>query len=345
MIDFLVFSLRSRLLPIALGFFGILTVAATAQEALPSDVPTDTKLVVADQNEELQTLMIASGEQAKLASSATYANFLGGPAILEAFRAGALDVATVGNVPPIQAQAAGEEIRIVAARQTSEPDYHFALRPGLSGVNTLADLRGKRIAYAEGTGRQAFVLTALKLAGLTRKDVTFVPLRASDMPDAVRSGQIDVGVLNEPHYSRYLADYAGKGQLALPDSAYEKMPRALTYLYASGAALRDPAKAAAIRGFVIGWAAANRWSDANPDAWVKAYYVDRQRLKEADARAIVRSQGHASFLPLNSLLGYQQGLVDLIHAAGDLPKHLDATQEFDLRFDTVASTAFGKASD
>src|ERR1700712_437972 len=73
--------------------------------SLPTEVPAGTAIVVGDQNEQLQTLMKASGEQDKLASKATYANFLGGPAILEAFRADALDLATVGNVPPIQAQA------------------------------------------------------------------------------------------------------------------------------------------------------------------------------------------------------------------------------------------------
>ena len=110
---------------------------ATALEgALPTEVPGGTALVVADQNEELQTLMIASGEHAKLLADVTYANFLGGPAILEAFRAGALDLATVGNAPPIQAQAAGETIPIVAARQSSDPDYFLAVRPGLT-VSTL----------------------------------------------------------------------------------------------------------------------------------------------------------------------------------------------------------------
>ncbi len=81
---------------------------AAANALGPAQVPTGTALIVADQNEVLQTLMAASGEQAKLGSKVTYANFLGGPAILEAFRAGALDLATVGNTPPIQAQAAGE---------------------------------------------------------------------------------------------------------------------------------------------------------------------------------------------------------------------------------------------
>jgi sulfonate transport system substrate-binding protein len=307
---------------------------AQAQPALPKTIPPGTKLVIADQNEALQTLIRASGEQAKLSSSVTYANFLGGPAILEAFRAGALDLATVGNTPPIQAQAAGEDIPIVAARTSSETDYFLAVLPGLK-INSLEELRGKSIAYGEGTGRQPFVLNALKLAKLTRKDVKLVPLRAADFPDAVRTGQIDVAALNEPHFSRYLADFADRGASALPKEQNDRLPRSLTYLYASKRALDDPSKAAAIREFVSAWIDASRWSQANTDAWVDAYYVKRQNLKPADARKIVESEGRYAFPSLISLIPIQQSLIDVIHEAGDLPKRLDARQEFDLRFDDV----------
>ena len=301
-------------------------------------MPGGTALVVADQNEELQTLMIASGEHAKLLADVTYANFLGGPAILEAFRAGALDLATVGNAPPIQAQAAGETIPIVAARRSSEPDYFLAVRPGLT-VSTLGELRGKRITYAEGTGRQPFVLNALKLAGLTKDDVELIPLRAADFPDAIRSGQVDIAVLNEPHFSRYLADYADRGASALPSSAHEKLPRGLSYLYASGKALADPAKAAAIRDFVEHWIAANNWKKANPRAWVDAYYVQRQNLQEADGLAIVEAEGAITFPLLKDLVAPQQATIDLIYEAGDITERLDAREEFDLRFDAVIEAA------
>lgn len=313
---------------------GSTSVGVIAQEALPKQIPAGTKLVVADQNEALQTLIRASGVQAKLSSAVTYANFLGGPAILEAFRAGALDLATVGNTPPIQAHAAGERIPIVAARVSSETDYFLAVRPGLR-INSLEELKGKSIAYGEGTGRQPFVLNALKLAGLTRKDVKLVPLRAADFPDAIRTGQVDVAALNEPHFSRYLADFADRGASALPKEQNDRLPKSLAYLYASKKALDDPGKAAAIREFVAGWIDASRWSHKNVDAWVDAYYVKRQNLKPADGRKIVESEGDFQFPLLASLIAKQQSLIDVIHEAGDLPKRLDAREEFDLRFDEV----------
>jgi sulfonate transport system substrate-binding protein len=66
--------------------------------------------------------------------------------------------------------------------------------------------------------------------------------------------------------------------------------------------------------------------------------VKRQNLKEADGRAIVESEGAFSFPTLESLIPTQQALIDLIHEAGDLPKHLDAREEFDLRFDQVITS-------
>lgn len=273
---------RRGLLALAGCLVAIGPLRTSAANALwPAQIPAGTTLIVADQNEVLQTLMSASGGRARLGSKVTYANFLGGPAILEAFRAGALDLATVGNTPPIQAQAAGERILIVAAVQLSGSDYGIAVRPGLK-LARLEDFRGKRIGYAEGTARQPFVLNALRQAGLTRKDVTLIPLRSADFPDAIRSGQVDIAAQNEPHFSRYLSDYAGRGASALPASEVARPLRGLSCLYAGDTALHNPAKTAAIADFVAHWIAAVRWSKAHRDAW-------------------------------------QQSIADLIYDAGDLP--------------------------
>ncbi|WP_317919804.1 MULTISPECIES: ABC transporter substrate-binding protein [unclassified Cupriavidus] len=306
--------------------------------ALPTVVPAGTKLVVADQNEALQTLLRVSGEQSRLTAQVSYANFLGGPSILEAFRAGALDLAVVGNTPPIQAHAAGEPLPIVAVRKTSAPDYQLAVRPGLT-IASLKDLKGKSIAYAEGTGRQPFVLTALKVAGLSRRDVKLVPLRAGDFPTAIRAGQVDVAALNEPHFSRYLRDFADRKASAIPASEHRQLPTRLAYLYASPKALSDPGKTAAIRQFVEAWIRANDWAEKHPQQWVQAYYVKQQGLREEDGLAIVRADGQATYPLLADSIAPQQGLIDLIQEAGDIPRRLDARQEFDLRFDPVIRAA------
>ena len=82
--------------------------------------------------------------QARLAEKVTYENFLGGPAVLEAFRAGALDLVTIGNTPPIQAQGAGERILIVGRLATVGAGVWPRCAAGLKPTNRSAPLTRRR---------------------------------------------------------------------------------------------------------------------------------------------------------------------------------------------------------
>ncbi|HEX4686930.1 MAG TPA: ABC transporter substrate-binding protein, partial [Nocardioides sp.] len=112
-----------------------------ADAPLPSDIPPGTTLVVADQMEAQQVALRASGELGRLPFHVEFANFTGGPAVLEAFRAGAADVASVGDTPPIQALVAGDDVPIILARQNDPSSTRLAVAPGRP-IRKLADLRG-----------------------------------------------------------------------------------------------------------------------------------------------------------------------------------------------------------
>jgi sulfonate transport system substrate-binding protein len=309
-------------------------------EPLPTKVPDGTKLVFADQNEEIQTLMTASGQQQQLASDTSYANFIGGPEILEAMRAGAVDLAYVGDTPPIQAQTAGDSVLIVAAVQWSAAEYKLAVRPGLE-VDTLEDLAGQRIGYAEGTGRQPFVLRALEEAGLSTDDVELVPIDADAMPDAIASGEIDVAPLNEPHFTRFMRM---PGASAVPADLTRGLSNGLHYLYARGDALADDTKAAAIRDFVQRWVVATQWAQDNSEKWIRAYYIDTEDLTHDEGKQVIESKGDIAFPPLNDeLIAQQQETVDVIYRAGDIPEQLDAADEFVVKFDPAIAEAVEKA--
>ncbi|WP_299056949.1 ABC transporter substrate-binding protein [uncultured Nocardioides sp.] len=311
-----------------------LDLAALNSEPVPTEVPDGTALTFADQSELVQTQLDASGEQDQLAADVEFANFRGGPEILEAIRADAVDLAFVGDTPPIQAQAAGEVVPIVAANRYTSPDYQLAVAPGVE-VQTLDDLEGLEIAYSEGTGRQPYVLRALEKAGLSTDDVELVPLDVATSPDALKDGQVDVAALNEPYLSRYL-ELPGASQV--PESEIADVSSGLSYLYASGDALADDAKAAAIRDFVKHWMLASRWTEDNPDEWVQAYYVDTQALTPEEGREIVEAEGDLSFPELDDdLIADQQVLVDAIYDAGELPEPLDASEQFATTFNDVVT--------
>ncbi|MDD2545800.1 MAG: ABC transporter substrate-binding protein [Burkholderiaceae bacterium] len=330
-------ALRRRGLA-ACALFLFTGMAAAQGVGWPAKVPAGTRLVLGDQNELLQTLFSVSGVGKGLVTQVQYANFIGGPAILEAFRAGALDVAVVGNTPPIQAHAAGEEVRVIAARRRASPSYQLAGRPGLP-FQSLKDLRGKRIAYAEGTAAQPFVLAALQAAGLKGGDVKLVPLRLGEFSTALRTGQVDVAPLSDLLTSRYLRDFAAEKAQVLPPSENTFQPTGVSYLYASKKALADPARQAALSEVVQAWTTALDWAQQNRTAWAQAYYVKKQGLSESDALTVVQNEGAVSFPLLREVLPQQQATIDLIHAAGGLPHRLDAREEFDFRFDAVVAAA------
>lgn len=66
---------------------------------------------------------------------------------------------------------------------------------GREGIKTIADLKGKKIAAEEGTVDHFLLLLGLEKAGLTAKDIQFVPLETGQAATAFVGGQVDaVGV-------------------------------------------------------------------------------------------------------------------------------------------------------
>lgn len=316
---------------------GAPTGSGLARDApLPTTVPPGTTLVIADQSEAQQTALKASGELAKLPFTAQFANFTGGPAILEAFRAGAADVAYVGDTPPIQALVAGEDVPIVLARQNDPRSTQLAVAPG-KPIRTLADLRGARIAYAEGTAQQVIVLRALEKAHLTPSDVELVRLQLGDFDDAVRTGQVDVAPLGEPRLTRFRTATGGN---VIDPAETAETSTGLGFLYARRAVLADPAKAAALRAYVAHYIRSQQWINAHGAEWVQAYYVQNQGVTAADGTRIVDSLGTVTFPRLDAaLVRRQQATIDVIDRAGHLPKKVRASDGFDLRFDQVVTEA------
>lgn len=301
-----------------------------AASALPQAVPPGTRIVVADDANHAQVLLRLSGENTKLAAKVDYANFSSGPLRLEAIRAGAAQVGAVGDVPPILAHFSNANVVIVAAVVSAGDGPVIATSPA-SGIKDLADLKGKRIGVNEGTAQQAILLRNLASVGLTARDVHIVKLGVAEFADALRAGQIDAAVLKQPDRGRYLASAQREGARAIPNAPGANT--GLEYLYASRAALDDPAQAAAIRDFVIHWYRATLWRNSHQAAWLQGYLIADQRLKPDDARKVLDSLGDGSIPGLGGLIAGQQKTIDLLQAAGALAgKRLDARDEFDLRY-------------
>jgi sulfonate transport system substrate-binding protein len=125
-------------------------------------------------------------------------DFQFGPPLLEAINVGSVDFGYVGDAPPIFAQAAGARIRYVAAVK-SDGNTQAIIVPADSPIKTLADLRGKRIAFAKGSSANNLLVAALEKAGLSWNDITPAPLAPADATAAFVKGSVDAWTIWDPY--------------------------------------------------------------------------------------------------------------------------------------------------
>jgi sulfonate transport system substrate-binding protein len=145
-----------------------------------------------------------------------WTEFQAGPVLLEALNVGSIDFGTVGEAPPIFAQAAGANL-VYIANEPPAPLSEAIVVPKESTLKSVADLKGKKVALNKGSNVHYLLVRALEKAGLEYKDVQTVFLPPSDARAAFERGSVDAWVIWDPFLAaaekqlgaRILAD--GKG--------------------------------------------------------------------------------------------------------------------------------------
>ena len=146
----------------------------------------------------------------------TWTEFTAGPVQLEALNVGSIDFGDVGEAPPIFAQAAGAPLVYVGAT-VPRPALEAVVVPKDSPIRSVADLKGKRVAYNKGSNVQYFLVKLLQKHGLQFSDVQSVYLAPADARAAFERGAVDAWVIWDPFLAaaqqtlqaRLLADATG----------------------------------------------------------------------------------------------------------------------------------------
>lgn len=124
--------------------------------------------------------------------------FAAGPQLLEALSTGAIDLGHAADAPSVFAQAAGKPVVYLAAEQPY-PKGIGILVQNQSGIQNVADLKGKRVATGRGWNAQYLLALALQEAGLSYTDIT--PAYVSNAADAIaalQSGSVQAATLWDP---------------------------------------------------------------------------------------------------------------------------------------------------
>ena len=117
--------------------------------------------------------------------------FQGGDQQLQAVRAGALDLASSSEIPPLFAAADGKpNFKVVAVQRAATLNQEVVVPKG-SEVTDIAGLKGKKIGYVQNTTAHYFLYELLKRAGLKWSDVEAKPLLPNDGLAALNGGSID----------------------------------------------------------------------------------------------------------------------------------------------------------
>ncbi|MHC5830780.1 MAG: PhnD/SsuA/transferrin family substrate-binding protein, partial [Nostoc sp.] len=90
----------------------------------------------------------------------TWSQFVSGPPLLEALNVGSIDMGPTGETPPIFAQAAGTNLIYVVNTPPGNGEGSAIIVLKDSPIQTLAGLKGKKVAYSRGTAQTYFVVKA-----------------------------------------------------------------------------------------------------------------------------------------------------------------------------------------
>ena len=142
-----------------------------------------------------------------------YVAFNAGPAVIEAMKGGAIDVSYIGPNPSVAGYTStnGDLLRVVSGATSG--GAQLVVR---NGINSVADLRGKKLATPQLGNTQDVALRAyLKDNGLVTTtagggDVTIIPTENAQSLTLFKRGDIDGAWLPEPWASRLVLEAGAK---------------------------------------------------------------------------------------------------------------------------------------
>lgn len=316
--------------------------AAGATTAADGEVPPGTVLRVGDQGQGLQLPLELTGQLDEVPYEIELAQFGSGPLLNEALAAGAVDVGIMGDTPALLAYASGLETVVVGVRESDGPGATLIAAPG-SGIESLEDLEGHRVAYTTGTNQHGFVLRALDSVGLTEDDIEQVDVPLTDVTAVLASGEADAAVVHDLFRPAYLAEHPDAVELV----TVQDLAANYVFLVADRAAAEDPAKALAIEDLIRRLDTAADEIAEDPEAWVQAYYVERLHQTPEIGRAAHEANGDSAWVPIDDAVReHQQTQADLFHEAGFFPEPIDLGPQFDPaiteRFSRVVAEEAGR---
>jgi sulfonate transport system substrate-binding protein len=244
-------------------------------------------------------------------SSVEWTEFQSGPPIMEALNAGSIDIARTGDAPPVIAQAANAPLVYVGGSAPKNKSSAVLVKED-SPIKTIADLKGKIVAFAKSSSANYFIVRVLESGGVKWEDIKPAYLSPADARSAFEQGSVDAWAIWDPFYA--VAQIKAKARV-LRDSDGLVTNRDF-YLANRAFAQEHPEIIDAIREETQTVAA---WATKNPEQ-VAALLSPILGI-DTSILEVVNQRRDYSFEPMTpEMVAEQQAIADTFHKLKIIPK-------------------------
>lgn len=247
-------------------------------------------------------------------STITWSVFTAGPPLLEALNANSIDIGSTGDTPPIFAQAAGTPLVYVAVISGSGAGSAVIV-PEDSPLQSIADLKGKKVGFTKASSSHLLTVRALEQAGLSYSDIEPVFLAPADARAAFESGSIDAWTIWDPFRAAAIEEINAR---ALVEG--NEVARSNAFIEASSDFVdQHPDTVRAIIEEVQKWQA---WIYENPDEYADILAAETG-LEVSVIKASLRAEVQEYLWIDDEVIASQQEVADVFFELGLIPEKLD----------------------
>ena len=240
-----------------------------------------------------------------------WSEFPSGPPLLEALNAGAIDLGSAGETPPIFAQAASDALTYVAHEPAAPRGEAILVRKD-SAFQSVSDLRSRKVALNKGSNVHYLLVRALEKAGLSLADITPVYLAPADARAAFERGAVDAWAIWDPYLAA--AEAAGTTRTLADGSGL--VPNHQFYLASRTFSAKH---GTALDAVIAAIGEVDAWAKDNPEA------VARELAPSvgipAPILAVALARQTYGIRPLDAaVIAEQQRIAETFHGLGLVPR-------------------------
>jgi len=261
----------------------------------------------------------------------SYTRFQSGHLVVEAMNSGALDLGGMSEIPPVFAAASTVQSFKEIAVYHGDVNNQVVLVPKGSPIQSLADLKGKKVGYVRATTTQYYLIQMLKSVGLSWADIEPVAMTVSDGAEAFGRGSLDAWAI-----------YGFPIQRAVATQGARVLKTALGFLSgnyilsATKDALDNPQKVEWIGQHLRDLQKAYAWTRAHEAQWIEVVAKDIGVPVDYVRDQFARKSDSFEIRPVTpAAIASQQSVADVFAAGKLIPNAVDVKPLWDARFNDI----------